>query len=90
MTDLVRTMLVTGVRLGELLALDGTAFDAHGLTVATDWRIIRITGRGKDGRDRPREAGLPSGAGADQFGNTRAGTEKHYIARRERLVRRRS
>lgn len=44
--DLVRAMLATGVRLGELLALTGTAFDSHGPTLAVDWHIIRVTGQG--------------------------------------------
>jgi integrase len=153
----VTTLTVaTGVRLGELLALSGTAFDPHGPTLAIDWHIIRVSGQGlvrhksrkgnsglllrvptwsvpmftrrttaADG-DNPMfpsarggwldpsnvinrigqafddcgydwvtshvfrktvatvldEAGLPSGAVADQLGNTRAIAEKHYIARR--------
>jgi hypothetical protein len=32
--DLVRTMLATGSRLGELLAFDDTAFDRHARTPA--------------------------------------------------------
>jgi hypothetical protein len=82
MTDLVRTILVTGVRLGELLALDGAAFDAQ------PHRRDRLAHHPAS-RDEEKtvatvrhEAGLPSGAGADQLGNTRVGTEKHYIARR--------
>jgi integrase len=155
--DLVRTMLATGVRMGELLALDGAAFDRDTRTLAIDWHLIRVTGCGLhrrplrkghqpglllrvptwslnmltrrtaaagDGRplfpsttggwldpsnviNRIREAfgecgygwvtshafrktvatvldqaGLPSGAVADQLGNTRAVAERHYIARR--------
>jgi integrase len=150
-------MLATGTRVGELLALSGTAFDPDGPTVAIDWHIIRVTGQGLARRrlrkgnqsdlllrvptwslpvfsrhtnaadgDNPLfpsarggcldpnnvinrigqaftecgydwvtshvfrktvatvldEAGLPSGAVADQLGNTRALAEKHYIARR--------
>jgi integrase len=44
--DLVRTMLATGIRMGELLALDGTAFDRHARTLAIDWHLVRITGHG--------------------------------------------
>jgi integrase len=155
--DLVRTMLATGIRMGELLALDGTAFDRHARTLAVDWHLVRITRHGLTrhplrkghqpglllrvptwsldlltrrtdaaGGDHPLfpsvaggwldpsnvinrirqafdecgygwvtshvfrktvatvldEAGLPSGAVADQLGNTRAVTERHYIARR--------
>jgi integrase len=155
--DLVRAMLATGIRLGELLALSGTAFDAHDTTLAIDWHMIRVTGQGlvrrrlrkgnqsglllrvpawsvpifthrtaaADGDNPPfpsarggwldrgnvinriseafdecgydwvtnhvfretvatvlDEAGLPSGAVADQLGNTRAVAGKHYIARR--------
>ena len=157
MPDLVRTMLATGVRLGELLALDDAAFDAEARTLAIDWRIIRVPGHGlqrralRKGNQRglllrvPKwsvpmlsrrtdaamggsplfpsasggwldpsnvinrigeafdecgynwvtshvfrktvatvldEANLPTGAVADQLGNTRAVAEKHYIARR--------
>ncbi|RZQ60327.1 tyrosine-type recombinase/integrase [Amycolatopsis suaedae] len=155
--DLVRTMLATGIRLGELLALDAASFDRQRGTLAIDWRLVRVTGQGlrrlrlrmgnkagillklpnwaipmltrladAAGEDQPLfasaaggwldpsnvvhrireafdecgyewvtshvfrktvatvldEANLPTGAVADQLGNTRAVAEKHYIARR--------
>jgi integrase len=44
--DIVRTMLATGVRLGELLALDGDDVDPLARTVHVDHHIVRVTGQG--------------------------------------------
>lgn len=44
--DVVRAMLATGVRIGELLALSGKETDPSGPTVAIDYHIVRVTGQG--------------------------------------------
>ncbi len=44
--DIVRAMLATGIRVGELLALSGSDVDAANLTVAVDHHLIRVTGQG--------------------------------------------
>lgn len=43
---LVRTMLATGVRLGELLALDGTDVEVEASAVWVRHHIVRVTGQG--------------------------------------------
>lgn len=44
--DIVRAMLATGVRLGELLALSGLEVDSTQGTVAIEHHLIRVTGQG--------------------------------------------
>ncbi|MEV0699502.1 site-specific integrase [Saccharopolyspora sp. NPDC050389] len=44
--DLVRAMLSTGARIGEVLAFTGAEFDADGPTIAVDYHIIRVQGAG--------------------------------------------
>ncbi|MFD2419972.1 tyrosine-type recombinase/integrase [Amycolatopsis pigmentata] len=44
--DIVRTMLATGVRLGELLALTGNDVDPQERTVAVGHHLIRVNGQG--------------------------------------------
>lgn len=44
--DVVRTMLATGVRLGELLALSGDDVDPAQRQVHVDHHIVRVTGTG--------------------------------------------
>jgi integrase len=44
--DVVRSMLATGVRLGELLGLSGSDVDPAKQTVAIDHHLIRVTGTG--------------------------------------------
>jgi integrase len=44
--DIVRAMLATGVRLGELLALTGVDVDPNTRLVAVDYHIVRIPGHG--------------------------------------------
>lgn len=44
--DVVRAMLATGVRLGELLALSGTDVDVIQHTLAVDHHLVRVTGSG--------------------------------------------
>lgn len=44
--DIVRAMLATGVRLGELLALDGEDFDPTARTISVRHHVVRIKGEG--------------------------------------------
>lgn len=44
--DIISTMLATGVRLGELLALAGDDVDPAQRTVCVDHHIVRVTGKG--------------------------------------------
>lgn len=44
--DLVRIMLATGVRLGEVLALTGEEISTDAATVLIDWHVVRINGEG--------------------------------------------
>jgi integrase len=44
--DVVRSMLATGVRLGELLALSGDDVDTVNRTISVDHHLIRVRGAG--------------------------------------------
>ncbi len=44
--DIVRCMLATGVRLGEVLALSGNEIDTLQRTVAVDYHLVRVKGEG--------------------------------------------
>jgi len=44
--DLTRMMLATGVRIGECLAISFVDVSTSDKTLAVDWNLVRITGRG--------------------------------------------
>lgn len=55
--DLTRFMLSTGARIGECLAVSWAQVDVHGKTVAIDYNLTRITGRGLHRRRTKTAAG---------------------------------
>lgn len=55
--DLTRMLLATGARIGEVLAVSHDDVDLTAGTVAVDWQITRVTGRGLVRRRRKAERG---------------------------------